>query len=264
MDFLFPALTSLKKIQTALHVLEKELKKHAVNVEHKEQTLSFFTKEHSIAFTLTGDNFNTLVSQHEPVISVDQLIREPQKIAGIVCSKLGLNKKIYARQCLVEKVDKKTAEQFLTTWHLMGATQSAYNLGLFYNQELVALASFSKGRKMNRLPEDKRSFELIRFCSISGVTITGGLTKLLNHFFIEKEAGDIMTYVDKQLSDGRSFINAGFTTHSETEPNYFLIDKHTFERTLLKDKDADFDVEKFYLTKNSGSIKLVYIPREKL
>ena len=125
----------------------------------------------------------------------------------------------------------------------------------------MALASFSKGRKMNRLHEHERSFELIRFCCKPGITVTGGLSRLTKAFCEEKKAGDIMTYIDKQVSDGRSFISAGFKKHSETEPNYFLIDRLTYQRRSAN-KDEKFDPDKFYLTRNSGSIKLIYTPND--
>lgn len=138
-------------------------------------------------------------------------------------SKFGLNKTIFARQCELKKIDKETANDFLNAYHLMNATQSAFNYGLFYKEELVAVASFSKGRKMNRLQEHERSFELIRFCCKEGITVTGGLTKLVKNFCREKNAGDVMTYVSKQFGNGKSFANAGFKKHSETERNIKMI-----------------------------------------
>ncbi len=113
---------------------------------------------------------------------------------------------------------------------------------------------------MNRLPEGKQSFELIRFCCKSGITITGGLSKLMKHFFEEKKAGDIMTYVDKQFSNGDSFAKAGFKKHSETPPLSFLVNKKTFERIAFKE---DFDEKQFYKTQNAGNIKMIYKPNEK-
>lgn len=67
-----------------------------------------------------------------------------------------------------------------------------------------------------------------------------------------------MTYVDKQWSDGGSFIKAGFKKHSETEANYFLVSKKTFERQLVKDKNCIYEKDKFYLVQNAGNIKLIY------
>lgn len=193
----------------------------------------------------------------------DLITKSPGKVASIVQSKLGLNKTVFARNCETKKIDKTVAEEFLNQFHLMNSTQSAFNYGLFAKDELVAVATFSKGRKMNRLPEDKRSFELIRFCCREGITVTGGLTKLVKNFCKEKNAGDVMTYIDKQLSPGESFIKAGFVKHSETEPNYFLVNKKTFEKIPVKTPDETFDSVTFYLTHNSGNIKLVYTPIEK-
>ena len=115
---------------------------------------------------------------------------------------------------------------------------------------------------MNRLPEGKQSFELIRFCCKRGITITGGLSKLMKHFFIEKKAGDIMTYIDKQFSNGDSFIKAGFIKHSETIPISFLVNKKTFERKVFKE-DEIFDEKLFYKTQNAGNVKMIYQPKNK-
>lgn len=233
------------------------LKPYGITTEMDKDTWHVYTGEQSLRFYLRDE----MPSETEdyPIIYRDILFHSPEKIVALIFSKLKLNKSIYARTCTVNRVDKETAHNFLTKYHLMNATQSALNLGLFHKDELVSLATFSKGRKMNRLREDQRSFELIRFCCISGVTVTGGLSKLIKTFCEEKNAGDVMTYVDKHLSDGSSFIRAGFKKHSETEPNYFLVNRKTFERKSAS-KDEVFDKEKFYLSKNGGSIKLVYTP----
>lgn len=238
-------------------LLLKILQNYDVTLEWEGDVLYAYTPNHRISFYIVGENF-TEGSAHI-VIHMDQIKNSPEKIAALILSKLKLNKTIYARSCEIKRVDKKTAVNFFETYHLMNSTKSAFNFGLYYKNELIALASFSKGRKMNRLREEQRSFELIRFCSRSGITVTGGLSKLLKNFCKEKNAGDIMTYVDKQLSDGSSFVRAGFKKYSETEPNYFLINKITFERTCAS-KDEIYDPKKFYLTPNAGNVKLVFVP----
>jgi len=232
--------------------IEVLIAKDEVICSHNEKKYSFFIAN----------------EQHEG-IPLDLVVTQPEKLRAIIYSKLKMNKRVFARNCEVKKINKETAAEFLDKYHLMNSTQSAFNFGLVCNNELLALASFSKGRKMDRLPEDKRSFELIRFCCKEGITIPGGLTKLVKNFCKEKSAGDIMTYIDKQLSSGESFIKSGFVKLGETEGNYFLINKKTFERTSLKQITGDtesssfqFDEAKFYLTQNSGNIKLVYTPDE--
>lgn len=213
----------------------------------------------NISVSYNGELF--ICSCGENTISIflptDLIVTAPRKVAATIQSRLSLNETVFARNCKVEKIDKTTAENFLDTYHLMNSTSSAFNYGLFLKDELLAVASFSKGRKMNRLVEDKRSFELIRFATREGITVTGGLTKLLKHFCREKKAGDIMTYIDKQFSGGNSFFTSGFKKHGETAPNYFLLDKTTFER-IPAIKDAKFDPNLFELVQNDGNLKLVF------
>jgi hypothetical protein len=192
---------------------------------------------------------------------MDYVITRAVKIASIILSKLNLNKTIFARNCSVQKIDKTTANEFFNSWHFFDSTSSAYNYGLFHKNELIGAASFSKGRKMNRLQSGSQSFELIRFCCKSGVTVTGGLSKLMSHFCEDKKAGDIMTYIDKQFSNGDSFIKAGFVKHSETPPLYFLVNKKTYERISLKNGNETFDKKLFFKVQNLGNIKMILVPK---
>ena len=196
--------------QTYLQLLKKDLQTFDISFQYKAPQLTIDSGGKSIQFLLIEDSF-------------DYSERARKKIVAMLRSKLGLNKTVFARQCELKKVDKTTANNFLNHYHLMNATQSASNYGLFFKQELIAAASFSKGRKMNRLQVHERSFELIRFCCKEGITVTGGLTKLVKNFCREKNAGDVMTYVSKEFSDGKSFTNAGFKKHSETERNIKMI-----------------------------------------
>jgi len=246
--------------KTATYYIEEltsKLAAHGVKTLWINDQLVFTCREKQVTFFLTGeqDHYGS-----QPFIAVDYLVTAPEKITAMVLSKLQLNRRVFARNCEVKKTDKNTAEQFIDLYHLMGSTQSAYNMGLYLNNELLALASFSKGRKMNRLTEHERSYELIRFCCKSGVSVSGGLSKLLKKFSLEKNAGDIMTYVDKQWGEGAAFLKLGFKKHSETEPHYFLINRKTFERIPLKDEQEAVDQRHFYRAQNLGNIKLVYTP----
>ncbi len=238
--------------------LIKELEELSLKCNYKNESLTVFSKNTSIELYLGKEE-----KENRLTIPIDYIITHHKKIIPIILSKLNLNKTVFARNCATEKIPKKTAEIFFDDYHFHDSTKSAYNYGLFYKDELIGAASFSKGRKMNRLPEGKQSFELIRFCCKSGITITGGLSKLMKNFYDEKKAGDIMTYVDKQFSNGDSFAKAGFKKHSHTPPLFFLINKKTFERIPLKNKDEHFDSKIFYRTQNSGNIKMIYKPNEK-
>ena len=143
-----------------------------------------------------------------------------------LCSLLGVTQKIHARQCIVRRISKPEAKLFLDTNHTMGYASSYFHYGLFLKDELVAIASFSKGRRMNRLPENKKSFELIRFCNKNFYTVVGGLSKLVHTFEEEQKPGDIMTYVDKLWGEPHAYYALGFLLEQVTAPLVLKIAFH--------------------------------------
>jgi hypothetical protein len=165
-------------------------------------------------------------------------------------SLLQLNEKMHARLGLIRTIDKPTAERFLNHNHLMGYTKCATKLGLFFKDELFAVATFSAGRKMNRLQEDERSFELIAFASKNFVTVVGGLDKLVKHFIRLKNPADIMTYVDAEQGSITSYEKLGFSHVGTTSPQVFYLDKEGIRKKDLEQSRIDS-------FNNKGSHKLI-------
>ncbi|MES2381138.1 MAG: hypothetical protein V4538_08860 [Bacteroidota bacterium] len=203
------------------------------------------------------------------VFTLDELVYKPHLIKARVQSILGFNTKIHARQCVIKHIDANESGLFFEENHLLGNVTGAYKIGLYYKDKLVALALFSKGRRMNRLSEDKRSFELIRYCNKCNYTVVGGLSKLINHFANEKTAGDIMTYIDKDFSDGDSFKKIGFKTIDESTPIEFIISKQDYRKyaklNMPKPVEEAFlaNADNFWLIKNNGNLKMVLTFEEK-
>lgn len=121
---------------------------------------------------------------------------------------------IFARNCEVSRIDKATASAFLEANHRLGATGSRYRYGLFVRRStgsaearlpegtLVAVAVFSSARCWTKGERVVRSFEWIRYASLSGVRVTGGMGKLLDAFIAEQHPDDIMSYADLDYPDG--------------------------------------------------------------
>ncbi|MFA9213488.1 MAG: hypothetical protein ACEQSR_06530 [Candidatus Methylacidiphilales bacterium] len=200
------------------------------------------------------------VNNKKLFFDVNDWLHKNDIVLSIIASILGQNKTIFARNCQVKKVDKAIAESFLNENHLLGYLNAYYKYALFFDNEIIALATFSKGRKMNRLSSEKRGFELISFCCKKHISVTGGLSKLLKAFVTDLQPGDIMTYVDKDWSEGKAYLKIGFKLHSETPPQSFLFNTKTFTKHKISN---DFELENIQdkdtiLVKNSGNLKLVY------
>ena len=234
--------------QKILDSLQVPAQSSGIKIGSNQNTLVFSKGEKTFTMLCPENSFVEYCVTHAPI-----------KLISIVKSKLGLNQRVFARNCICKKISKESSNDFVNEYHLMGATGSAFNYGLFYKEQLLAVASFSKGRKMNRIATGKLSYELVRFCCKDGISISGGLMKLVLNFCREKQAGDVMTYVDKQLSDGEAFKRAGFIFHSEKPPVSLCVGKETFSFRAVSERAVHCALDEDLVT-NAGSMKFVYTP----
>ena len=140
------------------------------------------------------------------VVFEDWWVRKPEIIKSKITSVFGKSKIIYARQCEIRKTDKVSAFKFLNENHIYGSTVSKHQLGLFQNNELVAVATFAAQRRFI----SGKSAEMLRFCNKNFITVTGGLSKLINAYIKLYKPNDIMTYVDIDWGRGDAFKRLEF------------------------------------------------------
>lgn len=200
-------------------------------------------------------------------------------VRGRLLAQLGKEKSIFARNCSVREITPEAAAKFLEKNHLYGATKARYRYGLFrkratganelgmeHSDSLVAVATFSSGRKNE---DGIMSYEWERYASTIGFRIVGGMGKLLNHFVEERmeeiDQIEIMSYSDSEWSDGDVYNKLGFSAHSYREPVGFIVDNSTYKRIHFNKigRDRAFpkelldDPNKFTLIYNIGSIKFI-------
>ena len=162
---------------------------------------------------------------------------------SIIKNKLGLNTKIYARKCLVKEVSSQEARKFLEDNHLQGYANSKIRLGLYYNEELVSLMTFSKPRYTKNY-----DWELVRFCTLKGYNVVGGASKLLSSFRSSYK-GSIISYANRRCSNGDLYRRLGFKEINRTSPGYYyfkenemiLYTRDRFQKHKLKDLLETFD-----------------------
>ncbi|SKB64691.1 hypothetical protein SAMN05660226_02484 [Parapedobacter luteus] len=198
-------------------------------------------------------------------IDEDRGIKQPDLLLNRIAALAGLAQRIHARDTVVARIDKQMAMAFQEDHHLQVALPGKYRFGLFREGELVAVAVFSGGRKMDNKAADYRSYELLRFCHKQGMQVVGGFSKLIDAFQQAFDPGDIMTYADKDWTDGSSYRKTGFAIAGETSPQVFWVDTRTMQRYYeqalpveIQQKPAEERRNRgFVPVYNSGSIKLV-------
>lgn len=102
--------------------------------------------------------------------------------------------------------------------HIQGGVHSSINLGLYYDDELISLMTFSKPR-FNK----KYEWELVRFCNKIGYHVPGAASRLLKHFERQYNPKSIISYADRRWSKGNLYSKIGFKQVSTSKPNYWYI-----------------------------------------
>ena len=161
-------------------------------------------------------------------------------IKNIIKIKLGLiDKRIYGRKTVIEEIDNQ--EDFLNTNHIQGYISAKVNLGLYYEDELISLLTFSKSR-FNK----KYDWEILRYVNLTNTSVIGGFAKMLKYFRKEYE-GSIITYSDRRLFDGGIYESNGFKKLEFTKPGYYYFknrrryNRQQFMKHKLEKKLDTFD-----------------------
>jgi hypothetical protein len=149
-------------------------------------------------------------------------------------SLLGLNYRIHGRKTILRRVSRTESDTFFNLNHLQGTAKARHLYGLFYNDEIVAVAGFSGTRLMPREGENYRSAELVRFACKGGVTVIGGLTKLIKHFMNELKPDDLMSYADRDWSVGKGYDASGFVLNQTTDPMVIWLCKANLKRYFIQ------------------------------
>ena len=147
----------------------------------------------------------------------DEWVYKQDIIKDILKTALGVfENKIYARKCEVKVVDKQTYKN-MCQYHLQGYSPAQIILGLYYQDQLIQLASFSKSRY-----DKNYEYEWIRGVQLPGYQIVGGTSKLFKYFINNYNPTSIICYSDFNKFSGNSYKNCGFNLDKITTPDMWF------------------------------------------
>ncbi len=207
-----------------------------------------------------------------------------------ILARLERFRSVFARKCRVlsGRGNPQMADmvrEFLQKHHTYSTAKCRYRYALEHEGEIVAVATFSEGRPMVRkidsplqnVPKEEQenagilifdSYEWIRYASLPGVRVAGGMGKLLNAFIEERftriEPGtplEVMTYSDTEWGNGDVYEKLGFKFAGERPPVEYHVHKKTYtryqERLYEKELQQGALPDDFYTIKNLGSKKFL-------
>ena len=147
-------------------------------------------------------------------------------VKSIISSNIGIcNKKIYARDCTITKLEDREVKKFLNENHLQGWCVSKYRYALRYNNDIVSVLTIGKSRINLGYKNEFDQFEILRFCNKLGTIVVGGFSKIFKSVLSELNFEKIITYSDCSIFNGDVYLKNGFDFIKKTAPGYSYIVK---------------------------------------
>ena len=142
--------------------------------------------------------------------------------------------KIDARKCEIREINNAEKNAFLNNNHIQGKCSSSFNIGLFFNNELVSLMTFGKNRMILGQKSLIDEYELLRFCSKLKCSVRGGASKLFKYFIDNHNPEKIISYANLDIGDGNMYNILAFKDMGHTKINYWWSDcRNRFHRSLF-------------------------------
>lgn len=165
-------------------------------------------------------------------------------------------RKIYARNCECREISSREAAEFCKKFHIQSSGRSNVRFGLFNNQELISVMTFSKSNISRKIT----NWELNRFCSISNTLVVGAASKLLTAFKRNYNPEQIVTYADRRWSAGNLYEKLGFNFVSNTRPGYWYFLPNEVKRihrfNLRKNSSDDQSLTEYQNRLNQGYLRI--------
>lgn len=239
---------------------------------------------------MPGTGFQESLENDKIFLYEDRWWAQRQMVQARILARLDRFRSVFARKCqvLTGRGNPQLGElvrEFLQKHHSYSSAKCRYRYALEYEDEIVAVATFSEGRPMVRkvdnplqnVPKEEQdnadilifdSYEWVRYASLPGIRVVGGMGRLLNTFIEERytriEPGtplEIMTYSDTEWGNGSVYEKLGFKYAGERPPVEYHVNKHTYarlsQRLYEKELLGGALPDDFYSISNLGSRKFL-------
>ena len=155
----------------------------------------------------------------------DEWLSKKDIIKDKIASALGkINNKIYARNCTIGIPSEEEKRKFINKTHIQGDIPCSVKIGLYYQNELVAVMTFGKLRlPLGHKNTSENKYELLRYTTKLNTSVIGGATKIFKYFLDNYEAEEIISYCDLRFSVGNLYEKLGFIADHTSRPNYYYV-----------------------------------------
>lgn len=172
------------------------------------------------------------------LIYEDEWLRRRGCFERLLLNRVGVNfpsVKLRPRECVVKLVECGVARDFYERFHYQGYVHSSFNVGVLFNDKLVACMSIK--RPSRQLSGD---WEVSRMACDFNVRVHGLWSFLIKWVKREKLiSGRLITFSDNRLMTGGVYERMGFVRVGDVKPDYYWVkgNKRFHKSGLRKTKE---------------------------
>lgn len=206
--------------------------------------LDFYIKDFNLAIEIDGNYYHselgggksrdyhlqkTILAQKQGIklihVFEDEWRFKKEIVKSMITNMLGFTpSKLYARKTEIVNIDKQIAKEFLNKNHIQGDCRFDIAIGLMFENELISVLAISQ----------KKTWEIVRFCSKIDFGIIGGFSKLIKHLQKKYPNQSFITYADCRYSGidhaKTVYATCGFTFKHRVKPRYWYFRKGNYNR----------------------------------
>lgn len=255
-----------------------KLKKHEIDIYVPELKIGFELNGiywHSDKFKSKNyhlDKTNFFKENGIRIIHIweDDLDNKFEIIKSHISNLFNLCDKIFARKCHVKEIDKiEIVRRFLDSNHIQGYVNSNIKLGLYLEDELIGIMTFDHFEGRNKMIENE--WNLNRFCNKLNISVIGGASKMLKYFIKKYRPNRIVSYADKDWSNGHLYNKLGFSKIKEIGPDYkYLVNdrrthKSNFKKSVTGISESVINIPKVWdCGKIKFELKISHVEEDKI
>lgn len=155
----------------------------------------------------------------------DEWLNRKEQCCNLIEALLGIyQKRIFARKCSIQMIDKPLCNDFLDKNHIQGVNvRSKVRFGIFEQNTLLGIMSLASHHRQTR----SNYIVLDRLCFAKGVQIVGGSSKLLKaciKWAKSQSYNGIVSWSDNRWTSGKIYEKLGFALDQELPPDYSYVD----------------------------------------
>ena len=154
------------------------------------------------------------------------------------------------------------AKQFLEENHLQSFSVSKHRYGLYYKNELMQIITFGKLRRATGRVHKNNSYELIRSCNKINTVVVGGVSKLFSHFIKKHNPEYILSFANRDFSDGNMYEKIGMQFYDYTDVGYFYSNgsrrehRYNFQKHKLVEMGFDENKTEYEIMSERGYYRI--------